>query len=44
MLVFSGMANLWMAVAADTGTSLLVILNGMRLIAIKDKTRRKQFQ
>ena len=31
-LVFLGMANLWMAVASDMGTSLLVILNGMRLI------------
>jgi Cd2+/Zn2+-exporting ATPase len=31
-LVFFGMANLWMAVAADTGTSLLVTLYGMRLI------------
>jgi len=31
-LVFAGMANLWMAVAADTGTSLLVILYSMRLI------------
>ena len=31
-LVFLGMANLWMAVAADVGTSLLVILYGMRLI------------
>jgi len=31
-LVFMGMANLWMAVAADMGTSLLVILYGMRLI------------
>ena len=44
MLVFSGMANLWMAVAADTGTSLLVIFNGMRLIAVKDKTRRNHFK
>jgi cation transport ATPase len=33
-----------MAVAADTGTSLLVILNGMRLIAVKDKTRRDHFK
>jgi Cd2+/Zn2+-exporting ATPase len=33
--VFFGVANLWMAVAADTGTSLLVTLNGMRLAAIK---------
>jgi Zn2+/Cd2+-exporting ATPase len=40
LLVFAGMANLWMAVAADTGTSLLVILNGMRLIVTRDKTVR----
>ena len=32
-LVFLGMANLWMAVVADMGTSLLVILYGMRLIS-----------
>jgi Cd2+/Zn2+-exporting ATPase len=31
-LVLLGMVNLWMAVAADTGTSLLVTLYGMRLI------------
>jgi Cd2+/Zn2+-exporting ATPase len=36
-LVFSGAANLWMAVAADTGTSLLVTLNGMRLIGFKNR-------
>jgi hypothetical protein len=29
------MANLWMAVAADMGTSLIVILYGMRLITTK---------
>jgi len=38
LLVFAGMANLWLAVAADTGTSLLVIFNGMRLIAVKNRT------
>jgi Cd2+/Zn2+-exporting ATPase len=32
VLALLGMANLWMAVAADTGTSLLVILYAMRLI------------
>lgn len=36
-LVFLGMANLWMAVAADMGTSLLVILYGMRLITTGGK-------
>lgn len=32
-LVFTGQANLWMAVAADMGTSLMVTLYGMRLLA-----------
>ena len=35
VFVFLGMANLWMAVAADMGTSLIVILYGMRLITTK---------
>jgi Cd2+/Zn2+-exporting ATPase len=34
-LVFLGMANLWMAVAADMGTSLSVVLYSMRLIRVK---------
>ena len=34
-LTFAGVANLWMAVFADTGAALLVILNGMRLMAFK---------
>lgn len=29
-LALTGMANLWMAVAADTGTLLLVVANGLR--------------
>lgn len=32
VLALSGTATLWMAVFADTGVSLLVILNGMRLL------------
>ncbi len=36
VLTVFGLANLWMAVFADTGASLIVILNGMRLI----RTRR----
>lgn len=32
VLIFSGHSTLWMAVLADTGTSLLVIANGMRLL------------
>ncbi|MBI2921802.1 MAG: cation-translocating P-type ATPase [Planctomycetes bacterium] len=31
-LAVAGLANLWMAVAADVGVSLLVTLNGMRLL------------
>jgi Cd2+/Zn2+-exporting ATPase len=29
---FFGFVNLWLAVLADTGASILVTLNGMRLI------------
>nr|HMQ54871.1 cation-transporting P-type ATPase [Anaerolineae bacterium] len=31
VLVLLGLSTMWMAVAADMGTSLLVTLNGMRL-------------
>jgi len=31
-LTMAGMATLWMAIAADTGASLLVIFNGLRLL------------
>jgi Cd2+/Zn2+-exporting ATPase len=31
-LAVSGHATLWMAIAADTGASLLVIANGLRLL------------
>ncbi len=31
-LTFAGLANLWLAVFADTGAALLVTLNGMRLM------------
>jgi Cd2+/Zn2+-exporting ATPase len=34
-VVLLGMANLWMAVAADMGTSLIVTLYGMRLVATR---------
>jgi Cd2+/Zn2+-exporting ATPase len=36
VLAVLGYANLWMAVFADTGVSLLVILNGMRLLRSRD--------
>jgi Zn2+/Cd2+-exporting ATPase len=32
VLTFAGMAGLWGAIAADTGASLLVVLNGLRLL------------
>lgn len=32
LLTFVGMASLWAAIAADTGASLLVVLNGLRLL------------
>ncbi|HEX2036912.1 MAG TPA: heavy metal translocating P-type ATPase [Chloroflexota bacterium] len=31
-LAAAGVANLWLAIAADTGASIVVILNGMRLL------------
>jgi Cd2+/Zn2+-exporting ATPase len=31
-LTLAGMASLWLAIAADTGASLLVIFNGLRLL------------
>ncbi len=34
-LILPGVATLWMAVFADVGTSLIVILNGMRLLREK---------
>ncbi|HEY75214.1 MAG TPA: heavy metal translocating P-type ATPase [Thermoflexia bacterium] len=35
-LALPGLATLWMAVFADVGASLLVILNGMRLLRLRD--------
>ncbi len=35
VFTFAGIANLWMAVFADTGASLLVTFNGMRLARFK---------
>jgi Zn2+/Cd2+-exporting ATPase len=32
VLTFAGMASLWGAIAADTGASLLVVMNGLRLL------------
>jgi len=36
-LAIPGLATLWMAVFADVGASLIVILNGMRLLKSKDR-------
>jgi Cd2+/Zn2+-exporting ATPase len=35
LLTFAGFASLWAAIAADMGASLLVIFNGLRLLADK---------
>ncbi|HSX12064.1 MAG TPA: heavy metal translocating P-type ATPase, partial [Rhabdochlamydiaceae bacterium] len=35
ILAFFGLATLWMAIAADTGASLLVVFNGLRLLKFK---------
>lgn len=35
VLAFFGLATLWMAIAADTGASLLVVFNGLRLLRFK---------
>ena len=35
ILTFIGFSNLWMAIIADTGATLIVILNSMRLLNIK---------
>jgi Cd2+/Zn2+-exporting ATPase len=37
-----GFVNLWMAVAADMGASLIVIFNGLRLLARNRKTTKSQ--
>ena len=31
-LAIAGLANLWMAIAADVGVSLLVVANALRLL------------
>jgi Zn2+/Cd2+-exporting ATPase len=36
-LAVSGVATLWMAVLADTGTSLLVSLNGLRMLRFRER-------
>lgn len=36
VLIFPGILTLWMAVLSDTGAALLVILNSMRLLRLKE--------
>jgi Cd2+/Zn2+-exporting ATPase len=36
-LIFPGWLTLWLAVLSDTGAAILVILNSMRLLALKDE-------
>ncbi len=38
VLVLAGYGTLWMAVFADVGTSVLVTLNGMRLLRFRDQS------
>jgi Zn2+/Cd2+-exporting ATPase len=37
ILTFAGYSSLWAAIAADTGASLLVIFNGLRLLQVSEK-------
>jgi Zn2+/Cd2+-exporting ATPase len=37
ILTLVGIANLWLAILADTGAALLVIANGMLLLRFRDK-------
>ena len=37
LLVIPGMLTLWIAIFADMGATLLVTLNGLRLLRIKDR-------
>ncbi|MBC7237831.1 MAG: HAD-IC family P-type ATPase, partial [Chloroflexi bacterium] len=36
VLAIAGVSTLWMAVLADTGTSLLVSMNGLRMLRFRD--------
>ena len=39
LLALAGVATLWMAVVADVGSSILVVLNGLRLLAPERRIR-----
>ena len=36
LLTFTGHANLWMAILADTGATLIVIINSLRLLGSRN--------
>ncbi len=40
-LTLLGKASLWAAIAADTGMSLLVVLNALRLLRVSDETGKR---
>jgi Cd2+/Zn2+-exporting ATPase len=40
ILAFMGIAGLWLAILADTGATLLVIMNSLRLLASKGEDQR----
>ena len=35
VLTFAGYSSMWAAIAADTGASLLVVFNGLRLLRVQ---------
>ena len=37
LMTFAGIATMWMAVFADTGTCLIVVANGMRMLRMKGR-------
>ena len=41
-LAISGVATLWMAILADTGASLLVTANGLRLLGVRQDRERER--
>lgn len=41
-LIVPGWLTLWMAVLSDTGAAVIVVLNALRLLRVKDKQKTKQ--
>ena len=44
VLIFPGFLTLWIAVLSDTGAALLVILNSMRILALRTDKKRGEKQ